>query len=107
MSIKYGTVEVNGKTYDYIVDWLPKTGEYVCTVQNCPNAHMIRNEEITEADICAKISAVTWKAEPLSQFLLCTYKLKLRERCIIASLPFLLPMRPQHDRNVTVKPEGV
>ena len=32
MSIKYGTVEVNGKSYDYIVDWLPKTGEYVCTV---------------------------------------------------------------------------
>ena len=66
MSLRYGTVEVNEKFYDYVVDWLPKTGEYVCTVQNCPNAHMIQYEEITEADIRAKISAVTWKAEPLS-----------------------------------------
>lgn len=66
MSIKYGTIEVNGKSYDYIVDRLPKTGEYVCTVQNCPNARIIRYEEITEADIRAKIEAVTWKAEPLS-----------------------------------------
>lgn len=63
---KSGTVEVRGKHYDYTVTQL-KSGEYQCVVQGCPEACMIRSDEITETDIAAKISAVTWRPEPIDE----------------------------------------
>ena len=63
---KSGTVEVRGKHYDYTVTRL-KSGEYKCVVQGCPGACMTKSDEIVETDIAARISAETWRAEPIDK----------------------------------------